>query len=153
MFQLDKTDFKILEILQSNSQLTIKEMAQRVNLSTTPVHDRIKRLEAEGIIQKYVALINRRRVGKFLIAFSNVSLDKQRQENFEEFNDIVKEMVEVVECHVVSGNFDYLLKVVISDMEAYHAFYQRISAIQGVSHISSFFVMSEVKNVTAIPLQ
>ncbi len=153
MFQLDKTDFKILEILQSNSQLTIKEMAQRVNLSTTPVHDRIKRLETEGIIEKYVALINRRRVGKFLIAFSNVSLDKQRQENFEEFNDIVKEMVEVVECHVVSGNFDYLLKVVISDMEAYHAFYQRMSAIQGVSHISSFFVMSEVKNVTAIPLQ
>ena len=153
MFQLDKTDFKILEILQSNSQFTIKEVAQKVNLSTTPVHDRIKRLETEGIIEKYVALINRRQVGKFLIAYSNVSLDKQRQENFEDFNQIIKEMKEVVECHVVSGSFDYLLKVIISDMEAYHAFYQRMSAIQGVSHISSFFVMSEVKNVTAIPLQ
>ena len=153
MFQLDKTDYKILEILQSNSQFTIKEVAQKVNLSTTPVHDRIKRMETEGIIEKYVALINRRHVGKFLIAYSNVSLDKQRQENFEEFNQIIKEMKEVVECHVVSGSFDYLLKVIISDMEAYHAFYQRMSAIQGVSHISSFFVMSEVKNVTAIPLQ
>jgi len=149
--QPDLTDKMILQLLQQNSQLTIKEIASQINLSVTPVHERIRKLEREGFIDKYVCLLNRRKLGKSLVVYCNVTLDKQRKESFEDFNRAIVEMEEVLECSVVSGNFDYMLKIVVQDAEAYNQFYQhKLSALKSVLHISSFFVISEIKYTTGI---
>lgn len=149
----DATDLTILRLLQTNSQLTIKEIASRINLSITPVHDRIRKLEREGYIDRYVALLNRKKLGKSLVVYCNVTLDKQRKESFEEFNQTIAQLPEVLECSVVSGNFDYLLKVIADNVEGYNTFYQQnLSVLKSVSHISSFFVMSEVKSTTELPI-
>ena len=152
--QLDVTDRKILELLQQNSQLTIKEIASQINLSVTPVHERIRKLDREGFIDKYVCLLNRRKLGKSLVVYCNVTLDKQRKESFEDFNAAIVAMEEVLECSVVSGNFDYMLKVIIEDAEAYNQFYQhKLSALKSVLHISSYFVISEIKYSTEISVR
>ena len=152
--QPDNTDRRILELLQQNSQLTIKEIASQINLSVTPVHERIRKLEREGFIDKYVCLLNRRKLGKSLVVYCNVTLDKQRKESFEDFNLAIVGMEEVLECSVVSGNFDYMLKIVVQDAEAYNQFYQlKLSALKSVLHISSYFVISEIKYTTGISVR
>ena len=150
---IDQTDKKILALLQNNAQLTMKEIASKINLSQTPVHDRIRKLEREGYIDRYVCLLNRRKLRKSLLVYCQVTLDKQRKESFEEFNEAIGGMSEVLECCVVSGNFDYFLKVVTDDVEAYHHFYQqKLSVLGSVQHISSYFAMSEIKSTTELPL-
>ena len=150
---LDETDVRILQLLQQNSQLTNKEIAAEINLSITPVHDRVKKLERDGVIEKYVTILNRKKLNKGLMVYCNVTLDKQQQENFREFNEAMLQMPEVVECCMVSGTFDYLIKIVATDVESYHAFYQeKLASLRAISHISSFFVMSEVKSTTALPI-
>ncbi len=151
--KLDKTDFKILDLLQQNANFTIREIAQATNLSITPIHERIKRLENDGVIGKYTAIIEKRKLGKWLQVHCQVTLDKQTQNNFIDFEESVKTFSEVVECSVVSGGFDYLLKILVEDMEAYNIFYQsKLAVIESVAHINSFFVMKEVKNTMAVPL-
>ncbi|PQA60677.1 MULTISPECIES: Lrp/AsnC family transcriptional regulator [Siphonobacter] len=151
--ELDTIDRQLLNLLQENALLTVRELAERVHLSITPVHDRIKKLENQGIIEKYVALINRKRIGRGMMVYCFITLDKQRQESFQEFNEAIRQLPEVLECSVVSGNFDYLLKVIVSDMEAYNTFYQsKLSVLHSVSHMSSSFVMEEVKSTTQIGL-
>lgn len=152
--QPDSTDKRILELLQENAQLTIKEIAGQINLSVTPVHERIRKLEREGYIDRYVCLLNRRKLGKSLLVYCHVTLDKQRKESFEEFNSAISKMPEVMECSVVSGNFDYMLKVVVTDSEEYNQFYQtKLSALSSVLHISSYFVISEIKHTTGISVR
>jgi Lrp/AsnC family transcriptional regulator, leucine-responsive regulatory protein len=153
MEKLDKTDIKILDLLQKNSQFTIKEIAQAINLSITPIHERIKRLENDGIISKYMAILNRAKMGKWLVVHCQVTLDKQTQNNFTDFEEAVKNFNEVTECSVVSGGFDYLLKVMVQDMEDYNAFYQtKLAVIESVAHINSYFVMKEVKSSPGLPM-
>ncbi len=150
---IDKTDIRILQLLQENAQFTLKEISQKINLSMTPTHDRIKRLENEGVISKYVTILNKKMIGNPLIVYCSISLDKQQKNHFEEFEDAIKQFPEVIECSVISGSFDYMVKVVAKDMEAYNEFYQKkLSDLQSVAHISSSFVMSEVKNTTVLPL-
>lgn len=151
--RMDQIDKQILALIQHNSQLTYKEIAEKIKLSLTPVHDRIKKMEASGVIDRYVALVNKKAVGRNLIVYCQVTLIKQTKEVADEFNRIIKELNQVQECHFVSGSFDYLLKIIVPDMEAYHAFHQQqLSIIPGVSLINSFFVMSEVKSTTELPL-
>jgi DNA-binding Lrp family transcriptional regulator len=151
---LDTTDIRILQLLQENAQFTIKEISQKINLSMTPTHDRIKRLEQEGVIDRYVTILNKKILGNLMMVYCNITLDKQQKNHFEEFEEAIKQFPEVIECSVISGNFDYLLKVIVKDMSAYNDFYQKkLSDLQSVAHISSSFVMSEVKNTTVIPLQ
>lgn len=153
MIQLDETDRHILQLLQENARLPMREIAERVNLSLTPVHDRIKKLENQGIIAKYVALINPKKLGKSLMVYCFVTLDKQRQESFVEFNEAIRQIPQVIECSVVSGNQDYLLKIIIEDMEAYNNLYQsKLSVLQSVLHMNSSFVMEEIKSTTAIEI-
>lgn len=153
MEKLDLADNKILNLLQQNAHYTIKEIAQQVNLSITPVHERIKRLENEGYIEKYVAIVNKKRLGKWLLVHCQVTLDKQTQNNFKEFEIAIENLAEVMECSVVSGGFDYLLKIMVRDMEHYNEFYQtKLSVLSAVAHITSFFVMKEVKNSTQVPI-
>lgn len=153
MEKLDKTDYKILQLLQQNAKLTIKEIANTTNLSITPVHERMKRLENEGVIEYFAAIINKRKLGKWLQVHCQVTLDKQTQHNFVEFEETIRNFSEVVECSVVSGGFDYLLKILVEDMEQYNVFYQnKLAVIEAVAHINSFFVMKEVKNTHSLPL-
>jgi Lrp/AsnC family transcriptional regulator len=119
----------------------------------TPVHDRVKRLEKEGFIEKYVSIVNKKKLGIHLTVYCQVTLVKQTHDVSEEFNKSILNMPEVVECNFVSGNFDYLLKVVLSDMESYHHFHQqKLSVLPEVSLINSFFIISEVKSTTVIPI-
>ncbi len=153
MTLLDKTDRHILRLLQANAHLTIQEIGQQINLSKTPVHERIKRLEREGIITQYVTLIDRKRAGNGLTVYCQVTLDKQTRDTFADFDGAVRDLPEVLECNRVSGTFDYLLKIVSQDMETYNRFYQdTLSVIPSTLHISSFFVMAEVKNTTVVPV-
>jgi Lrp/AsnC family transcriptional regulator len=153
MEKLDKTDLKILQLLQQNANYTIKEMANAINLSITPIHERIKRLQNDGIIEKYMVVLDKKKLGKWLQVHCQVTLDKQTQHNFIDFEESVKNFSEVVECSVVSGGFDYLLKILVEDMEAYNIFYQsKLAVIESVAHINSFFVMKEVKSTMELPL-
>lgn len=150
---LDGTDLRILQLLQENAQLTIKEISKQINLSMTPTHDRIKRLEQEEIIEKYVTILNKKKLGNPLVVYCSITLDKQQKNHFEEFEEAIKQFPEVIECSVVSGSYDYLVKIIAKNMEAYNEFYQKkLSALQSVAHISSSFVMSEVKNTTVLPI-
>lgn len=150
---MDSTDKKILNLLQKNARLTYKEIAEQINLTQTPVYDRIKRMESDGVIEKYVVILNKQKVGNSLTVFSQVTLTKQTVEVSSIFDKTIENLPEVVECSFVSGSFDYLLKIIVSDMEEYHRFHQlKLSIIPGVSQINSYFVMSEVKSTTEIPI-
>ena len=140
-------------MLQVDARLTIQEIGQQINLSKTPVHERIKRLEREGVIARYVTILDKRKLGNLLMVYCQVTLDKQTRDTFADFDNAVRELPEVLECNRVSGTFDYLLKIVSRDMETYNRFYQeQLSVIPGTLHISSFFVMAEVKNSTVVPV-
>ncbi|MCR9066138.1 MAG: Lrp/AsnC family transcriptional regulator [Cytophagales bacterium] len=150
---MDSTDRKILKLLQENAQYTYKEIADKISLTQTPVFDRVKRMENEGIIQKYVTILDKKKVGNSLTVFSQVTLTKQTVEISSVFDETIEKLPEVVECNFVSGGFDYLLKIIVPDMDTYHKFHQlKLSIIPGVSLINSYFVMSEVKSTTEIPI-
>lgn len=150
---LDETDKRILRLLQQDAHYKLKDIANKINLSLTPVHDRVKRLEKEGIIEKYVTLLNKKKMGKHLTVYCQVTLIKQNYDISEVFNQAIMNMPEVVECNFISGNFDYLLKIVLEDMESYHHFHQKkLSVLPEVSLINSFFIISEVKNTTVLPV-
>lgn len=153
MIIIDHIDKEILRLLQENARWTIKDIAGKINLSLTPVHERIKKLEKEGYIEKYICLLDRKKMGKSLIVYCNVTLDKQHKDSFEEFNSAIARFPQVLECCLVSGSSDYLLKIVADDVEDYNHFYQQeLSVLKSVIHISSYFVMSEIKNTTALPI-
>ncbi|MCX6308917.1 MAG: Lrp/AsnC family transcriptional regulator [Bacteroidia bacterium] len=150
---LDETDKKILELLQVDAQLTLKDISNQINLSLTPVHDRVKRLEKEGFIEKYVALLNKKKVGNHLTVYCQVTLIKQTIDLSDAFNEAILQLPEVVECSFVSGTFDYFLKVVLPDVESYHDFHQKkLSIMPQVALINSFFIITEVKNTTILPI-
>lgn len=150
---IDETDKKILRLLQDNAHLTLKDIANQINLSLTPVHDRVKRLEKDGYIEKYVTLLNKKKIGNNLTIYCQVTLIKQTIDLSEAFNETIRSLPEVVECNYVSGNFDYILKLVLPDMESYHHFHQKkLSVLPEVAQINSFFVISEVKNTTVLQI-
>ena len=150
---LDSIDTSILGILQKNALAKLKDISAEINLSVSPTHDRIKRLEQEGYIQQYVALLDRKKMNLGLIVHCQVTLDKQTKNNFSEFEQIILQFPEVISCSLVSGNFDYYLKLVTKDVETYNKFYQeKLAVLPMVAHINSLFVMDEIKITTALPL-
>ncbi len=153
METLDDTDRKILEVLQDNSRLTTKELASRVNLSTTPVYERVKRLENEGYIKKYVAVLDAEKLNMGFMVFVNVELSKQTLVDKREFVDIIMGIPEVMECYNVAGKSDYLLKIHAPDMRYYREFVLEVlGRIPSVGHVESIFVMEEAKHSTMLPL-
>ncbi|HLL94041.1 MAG TPA: Lrp/AsnC family transcriptional regulator [Spirosoma sp.] len=151
---LDKIDRSILRLLQGNARLTIQEIGRQINLSKTPVHERIKQLERAGVIDRYVTIVDKKKVGNGVMVYCQVTLDKQTRDTFADYEAAVRDLPEVLECNRVSGTFDYLLKIVSRDMETYNRFYQDcLSVIAGTLHISSFFVMAEIKNSTIVPVE
>lgn len=154
MIQLDDTDKAIIRLLQQDAKYTNKEIAARLQLTTTPVFERIKRLEREGVIRKYVALADRKKIGLGLISYCNVSLKEHATEYLTRFEKDVQSLREVVECYHIAGMFDYLLKVVVSDMDTYQQFVsKKLAAIENIGRVQSSFVMTEVKNSTYLELE
>jgi len=154
VIELDSTDTKILKLLQENSRLTIREMASQMHLSTTPIFERIKRMEKEKVIEKYVALVSPKKIGKSMFAFVDISLKEHRKEAVEEFVDQVIQFPEVMECHHISGNADFVIKVLLKDMEAYNQFVlEKLSIVPNIGHLESRFCLSVRKYSTVIPIQ
>lgn len=145
-FVLDSKDLSILSFLQQNARMTVKEIASAIHLSTTPVHERIKRLEANGVIKQYAALLDHTRVNKSLIAICYVSLKEHNKTAGTKFVKAIHLMQEVVECFTISGEFDFMLKVMCADMNAYHDFHvNKLSQIENMGRVQSIFVMGIVK--------
>lgn len=153
MDKLDKTDIEILRTLQSNSRLTTKELAAKVNLSSTPVFERLKRLEVSGYIKRYVAVLDAQKLNQGFVVFCNVKLIKLNRDLARDFISNILSIEEVTECYNVSGAFDYLLKIHAPNMKYYREFIMNvIGAMPNIASIESTFVMDEVKHSFAIPL-
>jgi DNA-binding Lrp family transcriptional regulator len=150
---IDKIDISLLNLLQNNTKLNTKELAQKVGLSVTPTYERIKRLEKQGYIKHYVAILDRKLIDKNLMVMSFVSLILHSRDMQIEFEKSVIEYAEVIECFHVTGSYDYQLKVVVSDMEEYQSFIKnKLSSINNIANVQSSFVMSSLKDTTAIPI-
>lgn len=146
--QLDRIDHAILRELQKDARLTVTELASRVGLSKTPCQLRIKKLEEQGYILGYVALINQTKLGASHVAFVQVKLGDTKSKALEAFNTAVREIPEVEQCHMIAAGFDYLLKVRTSGMEAYRKVLgEQISALPYVLQTSTFAVMESVKDI------
>ncbi len=144
---LDDTDIKILRCLQQDARLTIKEISREVNLSSTPVFERIKRMEREGYIKRYVTVLDAEKLHKGFIVFCSVKLANINKQVAEEFCETIKDIPEVTECYNISGKNDYLLKVHAPDMKYYQEFILNVlGRIPHLGSLESTFVMEEVKN-------
>lgn len=146
MEKLDQIDLKILRTLQKNAKLTTKELAEAVNLTPTPVFERQKRLEKQGYIKGYVAVLDPEKLNLSLMVICSVKLKQINKEIAERFTYEINKLPEVIECYNTSGNYDYMLKVRSADMKQYQEFIlNKLGAIENVSSIESTFVMNEVK--------
>lgn len=151
---MDQTDKKILQLLQKDATLTHKQLAGLLNLSITPIHERIKRLERSGVINKYVALLSPEKVNKTLKAFTNVTLKEHSKSYLLQFESDIKNIQEVVECYHIAGVFDYLLKIMVSDMNEYQSvIMNKLATMENIHNVQSSFVMTEVIHSTEVPLQ
>lgn len=143
---LDKTDIAILRLLQQNARMTVKEIADKVHLSTTPVHERIKWLEQTGVIKQYAALIDQAKVKKGLMVIVYVSLKAHSKTAGAKFIKHIHELNEVIECYNISGEFDFMLKVVAENMDDYYNFHvNKLSQSENIGNVQSVFVMGVLK--------
>ena len=142
----DKKDLSILKLLQQNARITVKEISEKIHLSTTPVHERIKRMEESGIIKQYATLVDNTKVNKSLMVICYVSLKEHGKNAGSKFIKVINNLNEVIECFSISGEFDFMLKVVCADMNAYYDFHvNKLSEIENIGHLQSIFVMGIIK--------
>lgn len=143
---LDSKDLAILRLLQENARITVKEISEKVHLSTTPVHERIKRMEEAAIIKQYATLVDHSKVKKGLMVICYVSLKQHSKSAGDKFINTIQGLNEVIECYNISGEFDFMLKVVSKDMNAYYDFHvNKLSQIENMGHVQSVFVMGIIK--------
>ncbi|HXC06070.1 MAG TPA: Lrp/AsnC family transcriptional regulator [Bacteroidia bacterium] len=151
--ELDEIDKRILNIIQKNALQTVKETADKVGLSVSPTYDRIRRMERKGIISHYAAILNKAQIEKELIVFCGVSLKEHSQSNVIKFERTLSKFEEVMEIHCMGGKQDYLIKIVVKDVPAYHQFVMnKLSPIENIANLQSSFVMKEIKCETAFRL-
>jgi Lrp/AsnC family leucine-responsive transcriptional regulator len=151
--ELDRVDRQILSLLQADGRLTVAELARTVNLTLTPCIERVRRLERDGFIEGYFARLSPRRLGLQLLAFTEVTLDHANPDVFQRFKDTVQAIDEIIECHMVAGGFDYLIKLRVPDMTAYRAVLgDRLGKLPGLLQTHSYFVMEEIKDDPVIPI-
>ena len=147
---LDATDLDILKCLQDNARSTVKEIAEKVHLSTTPVHERIKRMEREGVIRQYTVLIDPAKVNKSLKVICYVSLKEHNKSIGTKFIKLINDWSEVLECYNISGNFDFMLKIAVANMDEYYHFHvHKLSQSELIANVQSIFVMGTVKEIQA----
>ena len=149
---MDAIDRKILATLQEDASLSVAEIGQRVGLSSTPCWKRIQRLEADGVIQKRVALVDQDKIGLGITVFVSVETDDHSQEWLARFADTVSAMPEVMEFYRMAGDVDYMLRVVVADMQSYDAFYKRLIAAAPLKNVTSRFAMEKIKSTTLLPI-
>lgn len=150
---LDETDRKILRILQRNSDLTVKELAAKLHLSTSPTFERQKRLERDGYIERYMAVLNPHKVGNGIMVLCNIRLKQHSQELIQEFMDVVQNLEEITECYNTSGDYDFLIKVYAHDMKSYQQFMlNTLGTINCIGSLHSIFVIDETKNTHGVPI-
>ena len=152
--QLDRTDRRILQAIQDDARISNADLARQVDLSPSPCWRRLRALEDEGVVRRHVTLLDPDTVGLPVSVFVSVSLDKQVEENLERFESAVAERPEVMECYLMTGEADYLLRVVVPDLRAYERFVlERLTRIPGVANIKSSFALKQVCYKTALPLE
>lgn len=148
---LDEKDLAILRVLQQNARATVKEIADKVLLSTTPVHERIKRMEEQGVIRQYATLVNHSKVKKGLMVICYVSLKQHNKNAGGRFIRSIMEMPEVIECYNISGEFDFMLKVLAENMDSYYDFHvNKLSQAENLGHVQSVFVMGVIKETHVV---
>jgi len=150
---MDRIDRKILDLLQRDGTISVADISQRVGLSSTPCWKRIQRLEAAGVIQRRVALLDPEKLGLGLTVFVCIEAGDHTQESLGRFTDTISTMEEVVEFHRMAGDVDYLLRVVVPDVKAYDLFYKRLISIVPLKNVSSRFSVERVKFTTALPIE
>lgn len=150
---MDSIDKKLLQLLQADTKKTTKELSLKLNLSVTAVYERIKKLEREGIIDKYVVLLNRNKINKGFVVFCHLKLLQHTKEFINQFEKEVVKLDEVLECFHVSGDYDYILKICVKDMEEYREFMvTKLTTLQHIGSTHSTFMIGEVKNSTSFTL-
>ena len=150
---LNKIDLKILSHLQNNARLTNVELSEHIHLSQSPCLRRVRNMESSGIIKGYVALVDQNAVGLPVSVFVNVRLEKQIERALEKFEETVQDWSEVMECYLMTGDSDYLLRVVASDLAAYERFLMdKLTCVPGVASINSSFALKQVTYKTALPI-
>ncbi len=149
----DTIDRNLLKLLQTDSKKTTKELSSKLNLSVTAVYERIKKLEKEGIISNYVALLNRNKIEKGFVVFCHLKLMQHTKEFISQFEKEVVKLNEVLECFHVSGDYDYILKICVKDMEEYREFMvTKLTTLQHIGSTHSTFMIGEVKNTTVFEI-
>ncbi|MGQ7946240.1 Lrp/AsnC family transcriptional regulator [Flavobacterium sp. WC2509] len=153
MENIDATDLAILNQLQNNSNINIKELASRINLTPTPVYERIKRLERDGYIMKYVALLDKQKLKRGMTVFCNVRLKEHAKNVGANFVKDIVALPEIIECYNIAGDYDFMLKILVEDMSSYQDFVMnKLSTIENIGNTQSVFVMGEIKHSTALAI-
>ena len=153
MSGLDEIDRKLLNLLQQDSRLTLQQLADKVGLSPTPCHRRIRLLEERGVIARYSATVDQRKVGLPVSVFISIKLVRQTEEDLQKFAKAVALWPEVLECYLMTGHRDYLMRVVVADLSAYEQFLkQKLTRLDIVASIESSFALDQIKYSTALPL-
>ncbi len=151
MAKLDATDIEILHTLQNDAKVNIKELSEKVHISKTPIYERIKRLENDKYIKGYVALVDNKKVGLSLIVFCNVTLAVHDDGHIRRFKDEIIELDEVMECYSTGGTYDFLLKIVLKDLDDYNRFvFEKLTKVRGIIKMQSSFVLEEIKHNTSL---
>lgn len=147
MQNLDELDRKILRLLQTNAKTTTKELAAELNLTVSPVYDRVKRLENMGYIKNYVAVLDKNMLNRSATTFCQVSMKQHSEEFIEEFEHEIKQLEEVQECYHMAGQIDFLLKINVSSIDEYHNFIRyKLTKINNIAMLNSMFVLKEIKH-------
>jgi Lrp/AsnC family transcriptional regulator len=149
---MDAIDYKILAVLQEDASLSVAEIGQKVGLSSTPCWKRIQRLEAEGVILKRVALIDQDKIGLGITVFVSVETGDHSQEWLDRFAEVVGAMPEVMEFYRMAGDVDYMLRVIVPDIQGYDAFYKKLIGSVPLKNVTSRFAMEKIKSTTALPI-
>lgn len=150
---MDKLDIQILDHLQKNGQISLVDLAEHVASSRSAVWRRIQKLESDGVIRQHTALLDPAKVGLSVMVFAHVKMQAQNRDSLPEFIELVSSFPEVIECHTLMGDIDFILKVVVPDVQAYEDFFwNRLSRIDGVREISSSIALTAVKNTVSLPL-
>ncbi|MCA3572478.1 MAG: Lrp/AsnC family transcriptional regulator [Aestuariivirga sp.] len=152
LISLDDIDRKIIAALQSDAKLTVNALADRVGLSASPCARRVRQLEKSGVIKGYAAIVDQKKVGLPVSAFASVKLERQREDALERFAKAVARWPEVVDCYLMTGQRDYLLRVVVRDIEAYEEFLNtKLTRLEGVSSIETSFALKQIKRSEVLP--
>ncbi len=153
MSLIDEIDRKIIAAVQADGKITVNELAEKVGLSASPCARRVRLLEQAGVIKGYAAIIDQKKVGLPISAFASIKLERQREDALERFSKAVARWPEVVDCYLMTGQRDYLLRVVVSDLEAYEQFLNdKLTRLDGVASIETSFALKQVKRSEVLPI-